>query len=625
MGTTATLAGRIGRHALLYAVGTALFIAAGIATLAVFTRLMPPAEFGKLVVLMALANGITILFNLATLQGTIGLVFGGGEDDDVLDLDEDDPALKRADAISERREILGTGLLLTAMVAIAGSAVLWANAPVLSRLLFDNPADAAAVRLAAAAGGLGAFWQLLLTVPRFERRPRVFVPFNVSRPILALALGIPFVSGGAGAEGVLWGLIIATVGLTAIALIYLRRTYRVRFHAGLVPIIIRLGAVFVPISLLLYVVNRGGILLLSGSVSQRELGLYGVAATFAIGISTLAGVFFMAWIPMKRTSLFQAVYKERGYRWMFSKLTTFYLMGVGLLYVLLVAGSGALVAIASSEYSEAGVLFPALGAAAVAQAGFLLAYRISAFPRKRLALGGLAMLATLAFVGVALALIPQLGVHGVPGAAFAAVGTATVTMLALNQRGPRPIPFEYGRLAVIALIVGTCVGAHSALMDTVGPARPLLGVATALAYPGLLLSFRAIRLSEAKAMLRVVRQGVAEHRRGRAAAAESLHRVPAEQVQMLRAAAHPGGGGNGSPDPTGLVAGLRQISPSGPPTKRDDAIGRYLLSDRSRAERDALARDLWRRGVSPADLDRLEQTLDELASLPVRAWPSVAR
>jgi len=621
--TAATLAGRIGRHALLYAVGTALLVAASVATLAVFTRLMPPAEFGKLVVLLVLTAGLSTLFSLATRQGTIGLVFGATEDDGAS-LEEEEVS-EAPEAVGEKRDMLGTGLLLVAMVALAGTAGAWASATELSRLLFGTPADAEAVRLAAATGGLGACWEILLMVPRFERRPRIVVLFEVARPIVALGVAIPFVSGGAGAEGALTGLLIATAGLTLIVLIYLRRTYRVRFHPRFVPSIIRLGSVFVPLVCMLYVINKGGVLLLPGSVPRSEIGLYGVAVVFGFGIARLAGVFFMAWIPMKRTSLFVAVYKERGHGWMFSTLTTYFVAAIGLVFVELTAASGALVAIASPAYSEAEVLIPAVGAAAVAQAGFQLAWRITAFPGKRVALSILTTLAAVLFVGAALVLVPWLGVYGVPVAASAALLMPTVSLLIMNQRGTRAIPFDYRRLAVIAVGAGACVGAHSALIESAGSARLLLDIGTAVAYPALLVVSRTVRVSEVATLLRVARDGMAERRRVRGETATSLAGASAEQVQTLRAVArHVGRDGSGSPEPGSVVAALRRIAAAGPPTKRDDAIGRYLLSDLSRAERDALARGLWRRGVSPAELDRLEQTLSELASLPLHDWPTAA-
>jgi len=77
-----------------------------------------------------------------------------------------------------------------------------------------------------------------------------------------------------------------------------------------------------------------------------------------------------------------------------------------------------------------------------------------------------------------------------------------------------------------------------------------------------------------------------------------------------------------------LVLGLRIVSPgqlrlasgAGDPSKRDAAIGTYLMSDRSQAERDAMARALWKRGVPPEELDALEGAFESCKRLPREAW-----
>jgi O-antigen/teichoic acid export membrane protein len=612
------LADRLGRHSLVYGVGAVLLVVTTLVTLAVFTRLMPLSEFGALVVLLALSTLVSIVYNLGTLQGTIGLVFGGGDDEGGGALNDDDGwGEERAD---DKRDALGTGLLLTAAIALVGTGLLWVAAADIGRLLLGS-SRAEAVRLAAVAGALTSFWRILLAVPRFERRPRFFVVFNVARPALATALAVPLVARGGGAEGVLAGTAIATGSLLVVALLLLRGTYRLRFRVGLIPSIMKLGAVFIPLVLAIYVIAHGGVLILSRAVSSADIGLYGVATTFGLVILNAATVFFMAWIPMKRTSLFVAVHKERGHGWVYSTLTTYLLLGMSALLVIVTAASGALVRIAGAEYSAAAAIIPAIGAAAIAQVSFLLAYRISAFRWKRWALGILSILAAVTFVAVAFVLVEPLGVYGVPLAAFAAFSLAAVAMLTLNQRGPRAIPFEYGRLARIGAITVACVGAHVVLKGSVDAFRPLLDVGIVLVYACLLLASRAISRSDIARVARVVGTVLTPSRKQRAGLAGSLASLPPTQVRVLAAVARPSGWAAKPVPPDSLVAGLRALTTAGAATDCDDAIGRYLTSGRSRAERDSLARGLWSQGVPPADLDRLETTLDQLKQLPRSAWP----
>ena len=144
--TVRALVGRVGRHSAIYGVG---------------------------VVLTVIAGGLRRLYTLAIVGGTIALVFGGGEEDSDMDLSQD------VEPVSAKREALGTGLVLAAGFAGAGTVVMWAFAPDVARLLFDTAERTRAVRLAAIAAGLDGVGQLLLMMPRFERRPKAYVAFNI--------------------------------------------------------------------------------------------------------------------------------------------------------------------------------------------------------------------------------------------------------------------------------------------------------------------------------------------------------------------------------------------------------------------------------------------------------------
>jgi O-antigen/teichoic acid export membrane protein len=625
MSTVHELVGRIGRHSFVYGVGVGLLMLVSLVNLAVFTRLMPPSAFGNLALLLVLSGALSVIYNLATLQGTLGLVFGKGSEDGVED-DELEPEPREQPAASGKREALGTGLLLTLLISGAGTLIVWALAGDIAQALLDSDAETTGVRLAALAGAGGAIFRILVAIPRLERRPRVYVTLNVVRPALAIAIAVPLVARGDDENGVLGGLVAATAAVVAVSLALNHKAYRIRFLPRLVPGILELGLVFVPVALSIYVINNTGVLLLSGTVSSHEIGLFVVAATIATLILAFATVFFMAWLPMKRTSLFVAVHQERGHGWLYSTLTTYFVLAVCSLFVVVTAAAGALVHLAGSDYADAEKFIPVLGVAAVAHSLFLLAYRISAFNRKRLALGSVTATAAIIFVGGAALLVRPLGAYGVPVAATAAFGAAALTMLVLNQRGSRPIPFDYRRLAVIAGAAAVCVGAHSALTEPSGSLRPLIDVGTVLVYVGILLAANAVSRGEIASLIRIARETVASPRRRRAELSAALRALPPSECRILRQAV--GMERKTTADdvvPGALVASLRTLVLAGDPGEHDDEIERYLTSTRSRAERDAIARNLWQAGVPPADLERLETALDELRRLPASAWPAAER
>src|SRR4051794_26069241 len=116
MSAASTLAGRLGRHFVIYGSAGAATLALGLVNVAVITRLLAPHEFGQVATYLVFGGMRTILYNLGSLQGSFRVAWGGGDEDiGVDDFEEDDEH-----AATDKRLALGTGLLLTAMVALFG-------------------------------------------------------------------------------------------------------------------------------------------------------------------------------------------------------------------------------------------------------------------------------------------------------------------------------------------------------------------------------------------------------------------------------------------------------------------------------------------------------------------------
>ena len=114
-GTGAALGTQVLRYSGIHTVGMVAANALTFAAVIVIANFSEPAEFGQLGLLMFYSGLLTLLFTLASKQGTLKRTFGGDDDDDD---DEDDEELS-----SDSRRSLGTGLITIAVVSAIGVAL----------------------------------------------------------------------------------------------------------------------------------------------------------------------------------------------------------------------------------------------------------------------------------------------------------------------------------------------------------------------------------------------------------------------------------------------------------------------------------------------------------------------
>src|SRR3954454_3472828 len=120
MSAASTLAGRIGRHAVIYGGAGAATLLLGLVNVAVLTRLLAPAEFGQVATFLVFSSMLTIVYNLGSLQGGFRAAFGGtGDGEEIGTIDDDDPDAPEVD----RPRALGAALCFTAALALAGTLV----------------------------------------------------------------------------------------------------------------------------------------------------------------------------------------------------------------------------------------------------------------------------------------------------------------------------------------------------------------------------------------------------------------------------------------------------------------------------------------------------------------------
>jgi O-antigen/teichoic acid export membrane protein len=469
MSSMAALGSRISRHATIYLAGHGSTLVVGFLSIGFLTRLMRPSDYGLLAVLLVFATILTVLYNMGSLQGTFFWVYGTADDEDDAAIGEEETG----PTASGKREALGTGLTLTATTALAGTLVILAAAPLFSHVVTGSREHAGLVMLAALAGAMGSLWRLVLNVPRVERRPAVFNTLATVRPVAVLGLSVLLVSSGHGVGGALAGVA---------------------------------GGTALPIIIAFWILNQADLLVLSKYVSHDDVALYRVGSRIAALVSYVGSAFMMAWMPLSRTSLVQAVKKERGAPAMNSVLMTYYVLAILALLLALAFLAEVLIEIAPPSYARAAILIPVLAFGLVGHGFYMVIYRVSSFPGRRIAYAVIALTGAAMFNVAALVLVPLFHSYGAAAALVIGNFFCAGVMLFISQHGPRPVPFEYGRmgaavgLALVCLVVGQ--GLASVLPEGAAAA---VKATTLMAYPLLLIRLRVIPPDHLRPLVRIAR------------------------------------------------------------------------------------------------------------------------
>ena len=619
----ATLWGHTSRTFAISAFGVLML---GFLNVIVLTRFLDPSEYGELAILLVFSSMLTVIYGLGSLQGTLLVVFGSAGEEDVEDTDDEATA-------PDKKGALGTGLLLTTIVVGLGTAAVAATSGDLAGWLLGDGGKSDLILLAAISGGIAAIWRLASNVARMERRPETFAILHVARPALALAAAIPLVVADGGVTAVLIGFAIGNAAALLTALVANRGSYEFRFNRRLVPRILRRGVYLVPIIGGFWVVQNVDTLLLTRFVSAADIGFYRVAGRVASFGSYLSSAFLMAWGPMRLTATWQAVEKERGSESVRGEIVAYFIFGGLWLVVGMAIAADLLVRIAPSSYASAAPLIPLLAAGFVAHGALTVTYRAGRFPRRQLVYAGIVLACAAAFFPLALWLI---GAYGTTGAAVAGIVIFLLGALGVgvvSQTGPNPIEFRYRRMLLAGLSAAICLGAAIALKGAPDPWRQLGEIAALLAYPVLLVVMGAVPREDLEVVRRVGRSLLpVRDRRGRHWR-PSLQALDPQDATMLELAVrHQWSprdlasmvGGDESDVRARLVSMLRvlgSIDSTADDPEADSRIGAYLLSPAIPAERDALAKSLYKRGLTtPSEIDALERTLQGLRALPRSTW-----
>ncbi len=608
----------------LYVIAAVIGFVLALFSTAVLTHFLSVAQFGQLALLLVFASFLTIFYNTGSLQGTFIWVFGSAGEEDIEDEGESSLA-------GTKKRALGTGMLITMAIAVGGTLLIIPLSPWLAGSMLHDSGKDNLIILAALSGGAGAVWRLVSNIMRMERKPMRFVVLQSVRPVLVVACVVAFVVAGMGVEGAILGTTVGGVAAILIALVVTRHSYVWTFERTHAKMILRRGSIFVPIIVSLWIAQNVDIYALSFFTSNDQIvGLYRLANRFAAFLDYFTAALFMAWTPLAQTPTFAAAIAQRGQMALGGRLLSYFVMAAYFLVLAMTAGADTLVRIAPPAYADAAKLIPLMGGCFLSYGAMISVYRLSAFPKKRIAYVSAAITSAVVFLASAPIFVPWLGAYGAGLSVINGFMVAAAGLTYFSQRGPTPLEIEWRRIGIATALAAFC-------LTTARVAGPALGgdwdsaieIAMVVLYVTGLFLFGVITRDDREAAGRLVRQ-ILPNRWSRSPdiedgvralspdAVSALNMVVARKWTPTRAADELGK--DLGETESLIVASLRRLDGDSEPTEHDTRIAAYLFDEVPVAEHDQMGRELWEEGVDPEDLHALESVVRSLKRMPKRLW-----
>jgi O-antigen/teichoic acid export membrane protein len=617
----------ITRAAGIYGIGLMAIVPFGIVSLAVTTRLLEPADYGRLAVLFSIAAVLTVLSGIGFFQGTFMTVYGIADDEDG-DGDVFEPGASDAVVVDplaatseERKRILGSGLVI---VLVLGT-VLCSAAGLLGSVLALTVLGSTwvpAIWWMAASAWTGAIWRMVHQVPRMERRPVRWSALQFLRPAFVLVGTVITLEAGLGVSGVLMATAAGTLVATAIAFATARNCFRFAPKRDDVTMLWHQGRQWVPLTLAAVLQSNVSVLLLAVLATPTGVALFQVANRIAQVPTYFAEGFITAWPAMERSPISIAAKERKGARrYDSSVFTLFALITLGLLTIVSLS-SGVLIHIAAPSYDTAANLIPIVAAAYGGMSVFRGVYRATRFPIRRYLFMLLHILWIIPYGVIAAILIPIDPSYGVAIAQVAAGVIVSIAFVAADQRNFDPTPFEWRKLGLATLIATVCV-----MVTLLTPGSSAIRIAvTALAlgaFPLMMMVTGSIPRDQLWVVKSIV-MAVIPKRVRRSEIRSQLSALPPQERSAVALVVCRQEAPDRAAETLGIshkvvlarmIRGLRRMVEAGKPTPVDHLIGEYVCFSGTTIERDTHANQLQLLGVDPLQLHVLDEARRRVGKL----------
>jgi O-antigen/teichoic acid export membrane protein len=446
--------------------------------LPLYTRYLSPSDYGAAEVMFVGVVASSIVIRFGIIEALLRFYYVADEDPD---------------------EVVRSGFASLLWTTTAGAAIALAFAESISEALLDHP-DAGLARIAIAGLWTLTLYEYLVALLRVDERARAYFAFTMANTLVAIPVTVWLVVlEDLGAEGLLLGTYGAAVPFLAWLAIDQRRRLSLVPDFPLLGRLVRFGLPTMPAELSLYSLNFIDRIILVRLAGLAEAGLYALAIKFAQAINVLVRGFQLAWPPLAY-SIEDDDEARRSYSlivtW-FMAVCTFVVVGMWLLARWIVR------ALAAPEFFTSYEAIGLLTAGLTLYALYLVLVVILGRTGRTEYNFPATAAATTVNVVLNLVLVPPYGIVGAGIALVASYLVVLVLMYFFTQR-LFPVPYEWGRLALILGVATALVAGGELLLPTEGAIGLVSRVAVWLAYPLLLWSAGFLTVEERAAIGRLL-------------------------------------------------------------------------------------------------------------------------
>ena len=247
----------------IYSLGNILNKGVMFLLLPLYTRILQPADYGKLELVYLVGSILAMLYGLHVELGYTRIYF------------------QSKDAVY-RKTLFATGQIFNLICSVVFATLIFYNAKWVAGLIFDFPEGEFFLKLIVSVTILEIMTQIPFNNLRIRQKAKSFVVYNLLKLITVTGLTVYFVAfAGKGVAGVLYAKIIGDT-ITLAALYYeTRKEYVLKFSSVQLKMMLAFSVFLIPSNLSALILNMSNRYFLQEYQSLDDVGLYSLGAKLA--------------------------------------------------------------------------------------------------------------------------------------------------------------------------------------------------------------------------------------------------------------------------------------------------------------------------------------------------------